>query len=132
MAKLVRESIDFKRGQTSKRALTVGRFHDNPSLKWFHDEALERGYKEITPDNYPTEPDANEISDLSIYEKGKIQLHLYIHGKPDHDDEYGSFHIKATIDDGDPFVHDAVGEWANSDYWWDHVETLEKEAFNEN
>ena len=129
---IIRESIEFKRGQASKKALDVGRFHDDPNLRWFHDEALERGYKETTPENYPTDPDINELILLGNYDRGNINLRLYtsIDNMNTSDYNYNSFYIYSTI--GDNIVDEPFGEWASNDYWWDRVETLEKEAFNEN
>jgi hypothetical protein len=131
---IVREAIDFKRGQTSKKALDVGRFHDDPNRKWFHEQALERGYKETTPKNYPTGPDSDELIHLGTYDKGNIRLDVVTSTDREYlnigSDDYDAFYIESYI--GNEHVYEPFGEWVGNDYWWDQVETLAKEAFNEN
>jgi hypothetical protein len=106
------ESLDFKRGQGSKKSLNVGIWKDAPHLAEFIQRIEGLGYQAV-PGDYPTEWDGVDGRTVATFRRGDKYLKIREYKDPWTGDLMGLEGFDDyEIEIGDD--HDPIGDYLNS------------------
>ena len=129
---IVRESLEFRRGQNSKRSLGVGRWHDHPEIMAFDELAKSRGYEDVTPSDYPLKASRSGgmdsgITYLAIYENPDthVGLKVFVRDRSKTSPTRSLYAVYAyNKETGEFGFVKNIEEYFDGDYYWDYAKTM--------